>query len=215
MPFVVTGVRAHLAAGRPEAAEHWANRVEHAIGAASSVAPPAFHHAHGLVRLAGGSLVAARESLEKAIAGWDALGRTWESQWARLDLAAALLRANRYVAATQLVEEVRTVAHRLASASLLDRASELEQLARGRGAEQEAWYPLTVREFEVARHVASGLTNAEIAAELFLSPKTISTHVEHILAKLGVGRRAEIASWVVSVRPEPNGSAAVSGVARA
>jgi DNA-binding CsgD family transcriptional regulator len=216
VPFVVTGVRAYLAAGRPEAAERWLERVEQAIGPASSVAPPAFHHAHGLVRLAGGSLVAAREALEKAIAGWDALGRTWESQWARLDLAAALLRANRYVAATRLVGEVRTVARRLASTSLLDRASELEQRARGRGAEQEAWYPLTGREFEVARQIASGLTNPEIAEQLFVSPKTISSHVEHILAKLGVGRRAEIASWVVSVQPaERHGSAAVSGVARA
>jgi DNA-binding CsgD family transcriptional regulator len=43
------------------------------------------------------------------------------------------------------------------------------------------------------------MTNPEIAAELFVSPKTVSAHVEHILAKLGVSRRAEIATWVATV----------------
>ena len=65
--------------------------------------------------------------------------------------------------------------------------------------EQEPWHPLTAREFEVARQIAAGLTNAEIATELLVSPKTVSAHVEHILAKLGAGRRAEIATWVASV----------------
>jgi DNA-binding NarL/FixJ family response regulator len=43
------------------------------------------------------------------------------------------------------------------------------------------------------------LTNAAIAGELFLSPKTVSAHVEHILPKLGVARRAEIAAWVATI----------------
>jgi DNA-binding CsgD family transcriptional regulator len=43
------------------------------------------------------------------------------------------------------------------------------------------------------------MTNAEIAGELFVSPKTVSAHVEHILAKLGANRRAEIATWVATV----------------
>ena len=72
-------------------------------------------------------------------------------------------------------------------------------LGRGRGAEREAWHPLSQREFEVARQVAAGLTNGEIADELGVSPKTVSAHVEHILAKLGVSRRAEIAAWVAVV----------------
>ena len=79
------------------------------------------------------------------------------------------------------------------------RATELERVARGRGSEQEAWYPLTVREFEVARKVTEGLTNAAIADVLFVSPKTVSAHIEHILAKLGVARRAEIAAWASNV----------------
>ena len=43
------------------------------------------------------------------------------------------------------------------------------------------------------------MTNAEIAGELFLSPKTVSAHIEHMLDKLGVARRAEIAAWTSTV----------------
>ena len=63
----------------------------------------------------------------------------------------------------------------------------------------DPWRPLTAREFEVARLVADGLTNAAIAADLGLSPRTVGAHVEHILAKLGFTRRAEIAAWVASM----------------
>jgi DNA-binding NarL/FixJ family response regulator len=52
---------------------------------------------------------------------------------------------------------------------------------------------LTPREEDVLRLVARGLTNRQIAAELFLSPATIKVHVRHILEKLGVRTRAEAA----------------------
>jgi DNA-binding CsgD family transcriptional regulator len=61
------------------------------------------------------------------------------------------------------------------------------------------WHPLTAREFSVANLVSTGKTNREIADELFLSPKTVSAHVEHILTKLGAGRRTEIAAWAARV----------------
>jgi DNA-binding CsgD family transcriptional regulator len=47
--------------------------------------------------------------------------------------------------------------------------------------------------------VAAGLTNRQIAVELTVSPKTVSAHIEHILAKLGAARRAEIAVWAARV----------------
>jgi DNA-binding CsgD family transcriptional regulator len=55
--------------------------------------------------------------------------------------------------------------------------------------------PLTPREQEVARLVAQGLTNREIAERLVLSPRTIESHVERIMNRLGVGSRTEIAAW--------------------
>jgi len=55
---------------------------------------------------------------------------------------------------------------------------------------------LSVREAEVMSMIASGQTNGEIAARLFLAEKTVKNHVRRIYAKLGVGSRpAAIALW--------------------
>jgi DNA-binding NarL/FixJ family response regulator len=49
---------------------------------------------------------------------------------------------------------------------------------------------------DVARLIAGGATNREIAAALFVAERTVKTHIEHILNKLGVGSRAQIAVWL-------------------
>lgn len=51
---------------------------------------------------------------------------------------------------------------------------------------------LTARETEILEHVAGGATNADIAAALSLSPRTVEGHLSRIFAKLGVSRRAEL-----------------------
>jgi DNA-binding CsgD family transcriptional regulator len=198
VPFVVTGVRAYQALRRPEAAERWAERVR--LHLADWVrAAPALAHADGLLRLAAGSTASARTSLEAAVTGWDGLGRIWEATWARLDLAACLIRGNRHIDAVPILNDARATADALGSPPLRARVDELTSTARSRGITDEPWRPLTAREFEVARYVAEGQTNAQIAEELGLSPKTVSAHIEHILAKLGATRRAEIAAWVALV----------------
>ncbi|MBI4171573.1 MAG: response regulator transcription factor [Actinobacteria bacterium] len=53
------------------------------------------------------------------------------------------------------------------------------------------WSGLTPRELDVLRLLAEGRGQAEIAGELVISPKTVGTHIEHVLAKLGVHSRAE------------------------
>ena len=50
---------------------------------------------------------------------------------------------------------------------------------------------LTPRELEVLRLLAEGLAQAEIAERLVISPKTVSTHIQHVLEKLGVHSRAQ------------------------
>jgi predicted ATPase/DNA-binding CsgD family transcriptional regulator len=55
---------------------------------------------------------------------------------------------------------------------------------------------LTRREQEVARLVAQGLSNRQIAEQLVISKRTSDSHIEHILAKLGATSRAQIAVWV-------------------
>ena len=95
------------------------------------------------------------------------------------------------------------------------RLDELSQLASRHGSFDEPWRPLTSREFEVARLIADGLTNAEIAAMLTIAPKTASAHVEHILAKLGVARRVEIATWVTTISRSNTAATQHEGVAAA
>ncbi|MRH93488.1 protein kinase [Nocardia sp. SYP-A9097] len=57
---------------------------------------------------------------------------------------------------------------------------------------------LTKREREVAELIAEGLKNREIAARLFISPRTADGHVEHMLTKLGFTSRAQIAAWLAA-----------------
>ena len=57
---------------------------------------------------------------------------------------------------------------------------------------------LTRREREVAELIADGLTNRQIAARLFVSERTVDTHVSRILAKLGCATRAQVAAIIAS-----------------
>jgi DNA-binding CsgD family transcriptional regulator len=61
----------------------------------------------------------------------------------------------------------------------------------------EPSHRLTTREREVAELVSKGLTNAQVAERLFISRRTVETHVEHVKQKLGVATRAEVVAWVV------------------
>jgi predicted ATPase/DNA-binding NarL/FixJ family response regulator len=70
---------------------------------------------------------------------------------------------------------------------------------------------LTPREFEVLRLVAAGRSNAAIAAELFISTKTVSVHVSNILAKLGAGSRGEAAALAHRLRLFDPGQPVVPG----
>ncbi|MGH3396965.1 MAG: response regulator transcription factor, partial [Streptosporangiaceae bacterium] len=56
------------------------------------------------------------------------------------------------------------------------------------------------REFEVLRLVAAGMSNGAIAAELFISAKTVSVHVSNILGKLGAASRGEAAALAHRLR---------------
>jgi predicted ATPase/DNA-binding CsgD family transcriptional regulator len=87
---------------------------------------------------------------------------------------------------------------------LLDRDAAVD-LALGKPAQaaaaaaaQHAAGPLAKREADVARLVADGLTNKQIGARLFISERTVDSHVRSILTKLGVNSRAQIAAWMAS-----------------
>jgi non-specific serine/threonine protein kinase len=59
---------------------------------------------------------------------------------------------------------------------------------------------LTRREQEVAELIAQGLTNREIAAQLVIAKRTADTHVDHILTKLDLSNRVQVAAWVAHRR---------------
>ncbi|WP_051806328.1 LuxR C-terminal-related transcriptional regulator [Streptomyces sp. NRRL F-2747] len=73
--------------------------------------------------------------------------------------------------------------------------------ARRRAA--SGWEALTPAELKVALLVAQGRSNPEIASTLFLSARTVQTHVSHILAKLQVRSRAAVAAQAAARRPGP------------
>ena len=68
-------------------------------------------------------------------------------------------------------------------------------------------FELSGRELEVARLVAGGLSNPAIASALFISVATVKTHVSHILAKLGLDSRVQLASWAAGNDLGPPGPA--------
>lgn len=63
---------------------------------------------------------------------------------------------------------------------------------------------LTPRQNEVASLLADGLTNRQISERLFISVQTAETHVKHILAKLGLSSRGQVAALVAAHRRDPS-----------
>jgi DNA-binding CsgD family transcriptional regulator len=59
---------------------------------------------------------------------------------------------------------------------------------------------LSRRELEVAELVAQGWTNREIAEHLFISPRTVESHLDHVKSKLGLSRRPHIVAWALRQR---------------
>jgi DNA-binding NarL/FixJ family response regulator len=78
-------------------------------------------------------------------------------------------------------------------------------LARSTHGDEIGDYDLTPRELEVLGHLAAGLDQAAIAEKLVISEKTIATHIQHILPKLGVHSRAEAVAFAhrhgITARP--------------
>jgi len=76
----------------------------------------------------------------------------------------------------------------------LDDAVSYALRGRGeRGRPASGWLSLTPAELDVARLVAEGLANREIAARLFISPRTVQTHLTHMYGKLGITSRVQLA----------------------
>ena len=145
-----------------------------------------------------GDLDAAVSDLEKAAADNERCGLVAMAVVARQELAQVLARRG---TGTDLDR-----ARGLASAALRDAerygmkptARQAGTLLRELPRRRVKSNRLTPRELEVARLVAEGLTNRQMAVRLGITERTAETHVDHIRSKLGFTSRAQIAAWVAS-----------------
>jgi len=96
-------------------------------------------------------------------------------------------------------EELLAALRAVAEGELLLDPQTLVRSLRGIGetaaASDDLIRPLSDREEEVLRLLATGLSNRDIAALLFVAESTVKTHVEHIIQKLGVSDRVQAAVW--------------------
>ena len=204
--LLATGMRACADAGPaglpPEAGD--LAELRHALerAAAGIPRPGRIEQAHAAVFDAEASRAAGRPdraAWDAAAAAWESLGQPYPLAYALLRAAAAAAAAGDRDAAASRLQRAADLAGRLRARPLLAQISRLARRAHveiagtGPGG-PAAPFGLTGRELEVLRLVAAGLGNREIAAELFISPKTASVHVSNILGKLGVAARGEAAA---------------------
>lgn len=140
------------------------------------------------VALADEDAAAALSDLRAAWRHWYDLGARYEAARTRLQLGRACRAAGDEDSARMEIEAAAVVFAQLGAAPLQAEAEAL--LGRRRGPDG-----LTAREVEVLRLVAAGKSNPAIAAELFLSEKTVSRHLSNIFTKIDVTSRTAAAAY--------------------
>jgi len=149
-------------------------------------------HARGEIELAEDEAHAALASLRRALGLWHELRAPYPAARARTSIGVACRALGDEDGAALELESARAAFERLEAQPDLAHVDALR--AQPHGA-RSASHGLTQRELEVLRHVATGQTNRQIAAELTLSEKTVDRHVSNIFAKLDVPSRAAATAY--------------------
>ena len=143
---------------------------------------------------------------------WERLHQPYERAWALLRSAECHVAANDKRSAGAVLQTSIDIAEKLKARPLNSAAADLVREARidlgsrsgdGRAGHVAGRAGFDARELEVLTLVAQGRTNDQIAEELFISAKTASVHLSHILAKLGVHSRTEAAAAAHRLRLVP------------
>ncbi|HUF84159.1 MAG TPA: LuxR C-terminal-related transcriptional regulator [Acidimicrobiia bacterium] len=145
--------------------------------------------ARGRLELAGAEPQSACAALRRALEQWQNLDVPYEVASARVLLGRACREAGDEEAATSSLDAATAIFERLGAAPDAERARALRigtPLLPG---------GLTEREAEVLRLVAAGGTNKDVAAQLFLSEKTVARHLSNIFAKIGVSTRSAATAY--------------------
>jgi ATP/maltotriose-dependent transcriptional regulator MalT len=133
---------------------------------------------------------------------WRAAADNWLALGCRYEAALALLESTDEAAmreAVALLDEMGATATLVKTQAVM-RARGMKAVPRGRRAETRAdRFGLTRREREVLDFLCEGLTNADIAARLFLSEKTVDNHVSSVLRKMVVDSRQAAAQKAAEV----------------
>ncbi len=142
----------------------------------------------------------ALRAVEEAAAG----GMMLDAARAHLVAGRALADADREAAIAQLTAAAHGAAECGARRVEDEARRELRRagvrLGRGgsRAPGEEGLASLSPRELEIAHLVSEGLTNREIGTRLFLSEKTVETHLTHVFQKLGLRSRTQVAALVAN-----------------
>ncbi|MEU6192041.1 AAA family ATPase [Nocardia sp. NPDC047038] len=199
--FQLQLVNAELATGRIDSAEAIVRRIEDSPLTLLSHKGQAFQ-GRALVQAASGDFRAAATSARWACEYFDAVEMCVWAARARIIGGRALAQANDTGAAIRELELAYGILRETGAARFANAAAkELRSLGRRvqrRPTPDAAADPagLTDRECGVASLVAEGYTNREIAAELFISPKTVEKHLARVFEKLGVSTRAGVAGAI-------------------
>lgn len=148
---------------------------------------------HALLRAGSGDLPAAIEALERALADHERLPMPFEEARTRLQLGTVLRRAGRRGDARRELRAARLVFIRLGTPVQAEQAR--AELA-GIGGKPGNNGSLTAMEHRIITLVGAGKTSREVAGDLFMSVRTVDSHLGHIYRKLGLRSRTELAVWV-------------------
>jgi DNA-binding CsgD family transcriptional regulator len=153
-------------------------------------------------RLVRGMLDADPDAVEDAATELAGAGRLTAEAFAREELACAAAVAGDRDRAVTALDAALAGYQRMGAAPDRDRAlGRLRALGIRRGSREAhrdasfGWASLTATEVRIAELVREGMTNREIGTRLFVSPRTVQTHVSHILQKTGLRSRVEIARF--------------------